>query len=98
MSRYANTGIAVSVNMARDLAGGMKYLDWVGRSGRSGNLTGQPGTSPSTSLVPRPAVTTRTSDSIGPLSVDTNQLPLDLLIPRGSVFSATRTPRARRPS
>jgi len=98
MSRYANTGIAVSVNMARDPAGGMKYFDWDGRSGRSGNLTGQPGTRPSTSLVPRPAVTTSTSDSTGPLSVATTQLPPTRVIARGGVFSATRTPRARRPS
>src|ERR1022692_2379611 len=84
--------------MARDPAGGMKYFDCVGRAGLGGDPTGQPGTSPSTSLVPRPAVTTSTSDSTGPLSVATTHPPLDLVIARGSQFSTTRTPRARRPS
>jgi hypothetical protein len=50
------TGICVSVNIAPDPGGGMKYLDCVGRSGRGGNLTVPPGTRPSTSFVPRPAV------------------------------------------
>src|ERR1019366_5885331 len=93
-SRYAKTGRASSVNWPVVPAGGMKYFDCDGRSGRSGNRTEQPGTSSSTALVPRPAVITTASDSTGPPSVATLQPRPARLRPRTTLCSATCTPRA----
>ena len=86
------------MNCSRVPAAGMKYFDCDGRSGRSGNRTEPPGSSPSTSLVPSPAVMTRTSDVNRPGGRGRAPGPADRVMACGQVFSATVTPRARRPS
>ena len=79
---------------SRSAGSGMKYLDCTGRSGLSGKRTEQPGISSSSSLVPSPAVITRTSDSTGPALVCTRQPPPDRVIARICASSRISTPRA----